>query len=128
MALLRDVPFSQYDTDPLAQAATDELSTLSDFRGPKMAGNVTAQTLFRGFTAGDLAGPYISQFLLLPFEYGAIHVDQTFQTFLPVGGGGADYMTDFSSWLKVEKDRPPIRQSCGRCRSVPISLIRPGVI
>ena len=102
MALLRDVPFSRYDTDPLAQAAIDELSTLSDFRGPKMAGNVTAQTLFRGFTPGDLAGPYVSQFLLLPFEYGAIHVDQTFQTYLPVGGGGADYMTDFGSWLKVQ--------------------------
>jgi hypothetical protein len=102
MALLRDVPFSQYGSNPLALAAIDELSTLSDFRGPKMAGNVTAQTLFRGFTPGDLAGPYISQFLLLPFDYGAIHVDQTFQTYLPVGGGGTDYMTDFVSWLKVQ--------------------------
>jgi hypothetical protein len=102
MALLRDVPFSQYDTDPLALAAIDELNTLSDFRGPKVAGKVTAQTLFRGFTPGDLAGPYVSQFLLLPFDYGAIHVDQTFQTYLPVGSGGADYMIDFNSWLRVQ--------------------------
>lgn len=102
MALLRDVPFSHYDTDPLAQAAIADLNKLSDFRGPKEAGKVTARTLFRGFTTGDLAGPYVSQFLLLPFDFGAIHVDQTFQTFLPVGGGGKDYMTDFTAWLAVQ--------------------------
>jgi hypothetical protein len=102
MALLRDVPFSQYDTQPLAQAAIADLNKLSDFRGPKQGGKVTAGTLFRGFTPGDLLGPYVSQFLLLPFSYGAISVDQTFQTYLPFGGGGKDYMTDFPSWLAVQ--------------------------
>src|SRR5690242_14776952 len=50
MALLRDVSFSAYDTDPLAQAACAEMSRLSDFRGPKQNGRVTPRTLFRGFT------------------------------------------------------------------------------
>jgi len=102
MALLRDVPFSAYETNALAQAAITDLNKLSDFRGPKEGGKVTANTLFRGFTPGDLLGPYVSQFLLQPFDYGAIHVDQTFQTYLPVGGGGKDYMTDFASWLAVQ--------------------------
>ena len=102
MALLRDVPFSQYNSDPLALAAIAELNALSDFRGPRQGGQVTGKTLFRGFTAGDLAGPYMSQFLLLPFDYGAIPIDQRFQTFLPIGGGGVDYMTDFASWLAVQ--------------------------
>jgi hypothetical protein len=35
MALLRDVPFTAYDTDPLALAAAAELSALSGFRGPR---------------------------------------------------------------------------------------------
>ncbi len=102
MALLRDVPFNGYETNALAQAAIADLNKLSDFRGPKEGGKVTGKTLFRGFTPGDLLGPYVSQFLLQPFDYGAIHVDQTFQTYLPVGGGGKDYMTDFASWLAVQ--------------------------
>jgi hypothetical protein len=56
MALLRDVSFSEYDSHPLAQAAIADISRLSDFRGPKQAGTVTAKTLFRGFTPGDLVG------------------------------------------------------------------------
>jgi hypothetical protein len=102
MALLRDVPFIAYEANTLAQAAVADLNKLTDFRGPKEGGKVTAKTLFRGFTPGDLLGPYVSQFLVQPFDYGAIHVDQTFQTYLPVGGGGKDYMTDFASWLAVQ--------------------------
>src|SRR5579875_3381084 len=38
MALLRDVPFTQYASHPLAQAAIEDLNKLSDFRGPKENG------------------------------------------------------------------------------------------
>jgi hypothetical protein len=51
MALLRDVNFSDYQTDPLA--ACDELSRLTDFRGPRENGKVTPTTLF--FVASLLA-------------------------------------------------------------------------
>jgi hypothetical protein len=98
MALLRDVPFSEYDSHPLAQAAIADIGKLSDFRGPKEAGTVTAKTLFRGFTPGDLIGPYVSQFLLKPFNYGALNIDQTFRTYSPE----LDYMTDFADWLAVQ--------------------------
>jgi len=41
MALLRDVNFNSYATNPLAIAAANDLSQLSDFRGPKQGGVVT---------------------------------------------------------------------------------------
>ena len=69
MALCRDVNFTQYGNEPLTQAAIAELNSLPAFHGPKP---VTPQTLFRGFTAGDILGPYVSQFLLMPFDYGAV--------------------------------------------------------
>src|SRR5579871_6183895 len=68
-ALARDIPFTEYNSDPTAQAAAAELSKLSVFRGPKVSGIVTPATLFRGFTAGDVIGPYISQFLLRPIPF-----------------------------------------------------------
>lgn len=103
MALLRDVPFSQYTTHPLAQAAIDDLNHLSDFQGPKVNGRVVPQSLFRGFTSGDLLGPYVSQFFLQPVNFGALSLTQRYNTYQP----GIDYMTDFSSWLAVQNGQGP---------------------
>lgn len=99
MALLRDVAFSDYDTDPLAAAAAADLSNLSDFRGPKVNGQVTPGTLFRGFTAGDRHGPYLSQFLLRTAMFGSEVVEQRIMTTLP----GSDFMTTFADWLDVQR-------------------------
>lgn len=107
MALLRDVPFSQYISNAMAQQAAGELSRLSDFRGPKQGGHVTAQTLFRGFTPGDVIGPYVSQFLLKTFDFGAITVEQKMNAYLPLSAGGTDYMTDVASWLAVQNGQGP---------------------
>jgi hypothetical protein len=108
-ALLRDVPFSQYGSHPLAQMAIDELNGLSYYTGPRDAttGKVTAQTLFRGFTPADVIGPYISQFLFFPLEFGAAQLVQQFQTTLPADAGGKDFMTDFGSWLAVQNGQGP---------------------
>ena len=103
MALLRDVPFSEYESHPLVQAAIADIGKLSDFRGPKEAGKVTAKTLFRGFTPGDLVGPYVSQFLLKPFDLGALKIDQRFRTYTPE----LDYMTGFADWLAVQNGQAP---------------------
>ena len=100
MALCRDVNFTQYGNEPFTQAATQELNSLQAFQGPKP---VTPQNLFRGFTPGDLVGPYISQFLLQPFSYGAIPIEQLFTTYLP----NADYLTSQESWLSVQNGVPP---------------------
>jgi hypothetical protein len=100
MALCRDVNFTQYGNEPLTEAAIEELNSLAGFHGPKP---VTAQNLFRGFTAGDVLGPYASQFLLQPFNYGAVPVTQLLTTYAP----GVDYMTDQTSWLAVQNGQGP---------------------
>jgi hypothetical protein len=108
-ALMHDVPFSQYGSHPLAQAAIDELNGLSYFTGPRDAatGKVTAQTLFRGFTKQDLIGPYISQFLFFSLDFGAARIVQQFQTTLPATAGGKDFLTDYGQWLACQNGQGP---------------------
>jgi hypothetical protein len=100
MALCRDINFTQYGNEPISQAAIAELNSLSAFTGPRP---VTPQNLFRGFTPGDVLGPYPSQFILQPLTFGAIPITQMMTTYVP----GLDYMTDQSSWLAVQNGRGP---------------------
>ena len=102
MALARDVPFSRYGNEPITAGAIADLNKLSRFKGPKVSGQVTPGTLFRGFTPGDLIGPYISQFFLLPVNFGTLPVAQKYNTYTP----GTDYLTDFTSWLAVQNGSP----------------------
>ncbi len=117
MSLLRDVPFDVYDTNALAQAAANDLSNMSDFRGPKIGGRVTTQTLFRDSFPGCTTGPYISQFLIrgtmnnipgvpdLPagVSFGAQRLDQRIRSY----AAGTDYLTNFSDWLNVQNGCNP---------------------
>jgi hypothetical protein len=102
MALARDIPFSQYGNEPITAAAIADLNNLSRFKGPKVSGQVTPGTLFRGFTPGDLIGPYMSQFFLLPVNFGTLPVAQKYNTYTP----NTDYLTDFTSWLAVQNGSP----------------------
>ncbi len=102
-ALARDVPFSDYESDPTVERAAGELSSLSDFRGPKQGGSVTPLTIFRGNTAGDLAGPYISQFLFHPVPHGAQQIEQRSQTTV----AGLNHMVDYANWLDVQNGNLP---------------------
>jgi hypothetical protein len=104
MALCRDVNFTQYGNEPISQAAIAELNSLPAFAGPHP---VTPQNLFRGFTPGDVLGPYVSQFMLLPTSFGAIPITQMFTTYTP----GLDYMTDQASWLAVQNGQGPFAAS-----------------
>lgn len=103
MALARDVNFTDFPTDPTIAKAAAELSKLSDFRGPKENGKVTPNTIFRGTTPGDLAGPWLSQFLTLDFQFGAVPVSQKMRT-LP---SGLDYLTQYADWLAVQNGYDP---------------------
>lgn len=98
MALLRDVAFAEYETNPGVSDAVAELNALEESRAPKLDGQVSAQTLFRGFADGDLAGPYVSQFLLQPVNFGALSIDQRYWTYLP----GHEHLTDLPSWLAAQ--------------------------
>jgi len=103
MALARDVPFSQYGNEPITAAAIADLNKLSVFTGPKTNGEVTANALFRGLRPGDLTGPYLSQFFLLPVTFGTMSVTQKFNAYVPA----TDYLTDFNSWLAVQNGQGP---------------------
>jgi hypothetical protein len=98
-ALTRNVPFSQFGTDPTIAAAAADLSKLSDFRGPKVNGQVTTNVIFRGPTPEDANGPYLSQFLLKPIPFGATTITQAYKTTV----ANDDYMTNFASWLAIQK-------------------------
>ena len=112
-AQLRDHEFNNYDNDSLAQAAAAEINNLPGYVGPRnSSGQVTTKELFRGgfaaqpnYFPGELTGPYVSQFAILPTFFGAQPISQQWQVFLP----GADYMTDApaqgfagSNWLNVQ--------------------------
>ena len=100
MALLRDVPYSQYSTNPIANAAAADLTLYgNDLSAPKTGGAVTPATLFRGLTAGDGVGPYLSQFFYHDCNFGANKIEQKITTAVP----GIDYMTDFATWLAVQR-------------------------
>ena len=98
-ALTRDVPFSQYSSDPtIAQACTD-LSKLSDYRAPNVNGQITPDVIFRGFSPGETTGPMISQFLWKTIPFGAAQFPQLYRTTV----AGDDYMTTVPAWLNVQK-------------------------
>lgn len=102
MALAREVHFSKYDSDPTALMAITDLNKLSDFAGPKVNGQVTPHTLFRGTTPGELIGPYISQFLLRPVGFGPLNLPQKYNTF----DSGVDYLTDVTSFHACQNGNP----------------------
>jgi hypothetical protein len=103
MALARDVNFTDYDTDPIIARAAQDLSTLSDFRGPMENSKVTPDTIFRFSIQGDLDGPWMSQFLLQDFFFGANFLSQKMRTVV----AGKDYMTKYSDWLDVQNGADP---------------------
>lgn len=99
MALLRDVPFSEFTFNAdVASAAHSLNSDFSDFRGPRIGGAVTVESLFRGLTPGDLKGPFVSQFLLRRINYGTMRITQRQRTAVP----DVDYMIAFDEWLRVQ--------------------------
>jgi membrane-associated phospholipid phosphatase len=89
MALCRDINFTEYDSSPVTNNAAKELSKFRPFKGVK------PQTLFRGFTAGDLIGPYVSQFLLKKFNYGPYAISGL----MSVAVSGVDYLATEARWL-----------------------------
>ena len=107
-ALLADVPFADYPTNPLvAEAVADmnKLSFINSNQNVEFPAPVTPHNLFRGqFVPGDgnVQGPYISQFMVQPTFFGAQPLSQQYQTFKPVGGGGSDYMTSVAEYQLVQ--------------------------
>ncbi|MBY0353214.1 vanadium-dependent haloperoxidase [Candidatus Babeliales bacterium] len=116
MALLRDQRFNEDFAGPTAEvtAALTALNALSDFRGPKAGGMVTAQTLFRSNVPGAVDGPYISQFLLLPVSFSDTTFTQTYRVPKAVGNVNINlnnkdnnFLTDIATWTNIQKGQNP---------------------
>lgn len=103
MALVRDIPFSQFPTHSLVAQACTDLTNLSDFRGPKSAGAVTPQTLFRDPAPGCTVGPYVSQFFYRSQPMGVQYVEPKMRTVVP----GIDYVTTDALWLARQNGVKP---------------------
>jgi hypothetical protein len=104
MALTRDIPFSDYPTNPLIAEACADLTQLRKFKGAKINGIVTPETIFRSDIPGVLVGPYISQFFYLHCPFGANEIDQKMLPSLP----GIDFMTTWPEYLSIQNGNPPV--------------------
>jgi hypothetical protein len=106
MALLHDVKFAEFETNPLVAEACADLSTFAEYKGPKVDGRVTPATLFRGETPADLVGPLVSQFLLRDVQYGTTRIAHRHDTVAT----GVEYMTDWAEYLAVQRGAPRATQ------------------
>lgn len=95
MAIARDIYLGDYSSDPQIAAASEELNKLEGYMRSVKA---SPDSIFRGFTSGDLVGPYISQFLLRDIPYGTLCISQKQKTATPQ----CNYMTTVEEWLCVQ--------------------------
>lgn len=105
-ALTIDVPFREYESNALIAAAVSDLNAFSEPVGPKSGGKVTPVTLFRGETAGDLIGPFVSQFLWLEIPYGIKTIDQRYR--FPTRR--QSFLTNYQEWLDCQRGVKPTRK------------------
>jgi len=102
-ALTADVLFQNYEESPLIAAAVSDLNAFAHPLGSSGCGKITAGTVFRGETVGDLIGPYISQFLWLDIPYGIKIIDQRYR----FPGRKQYFLTEFSEWLACQRGAEP---------------------
>ena len=99
MSVLRDVPFAEYGTDKDAQAIVRSLNGgQSTTSAPLVGGEITNQSLFRGRGLGELVGPYVSQFLYTPFDFGNFRYDQRYDVEADV-----DASVTAAGWLDIQQ-------------------------
>ena len=124
LSLLRDTHFKNFQDgceDHLFSEAIEHLNNLLGIPAPKWGRRnrklvnqkLTAQTIFRGTTDGDIIGPYLSQFLLIGspgheknhknvtdglIGYGALKIDQK----LVPARLGLDHMTTWNVFIEVQ--------------------------
>jgi hypothetical protein len=96
LALMRDVPFRDYDSNLLASTAVADLQAAG-------FGAVDTARLFRSEFSGDLRGPFVSQFLWHDIPYGLKTVDQRFRVPAPAQG----FLTTFGEWLACQRGARP---------------------
>ena len=108
-SLLRDVNFNDYPSNLTAQQAAAELNSLTYIHSA--ADNeyplpVTPQNLFRGQIVpgdGNVQGPYVSQFLLQPTNFGNLPLTQRYKVFAP----NQNFLTSVLEFMNVQNGHAP---------------------
>jgi hypothetical protein len=103
LALTRDVPFHEYEQDPLVAAAVSDINAFTEPLKSGDGGKLTSGAIFRGETPGDLIGPYLSQFLWLEIRYGI----QTLAQRYTVPARSQSFLTDYADWLACQRGVRP---------------------
>jgi len=103
LALTRDVPFRDYETDALVAAAVADINAFTEPLTSGAGTKWTPATVFRGETSGDLVGPYLSQFLWLDIPYGIKTIEQRYA----VPSRGQSFLTDYPEWLACQRGAKP---------------------
>lgn len=107
MALLRDIPFSEWNTNQEVLRACENISSLKSFYGPKVNNTVTSQTLFRNGFPGCLDGGYVSLFLTLDVPFGPMLIEQKYNS----PAVNDDYLYSVDDYLSVWSGKIPKPQS-----------------
>ena len=115
MALLRDLPFINFATEP---RVTKAIADISSHFSAALAANepgglqlgtdlprnlqnrldLRLETLFRCGLLGEDKGPIISQFFLHDIAYGAQFIQQTVRPYAK----GLNFLTDYDSWIRAQ--------------------------
>jgi len=103
LSLTRDVPFREYETDPLIAAAIADLNGFTESLTSSTGTKLTPATVFRGETPGDVIGPYLSQFLWLDIPYGIKTLGQSYS----VPTRGQKFLTNYDEWLACQRGAKP---------------------
>ncbi|MEM6411394.1 MAG: phosphoesterase [Pseudomonadota bacterium] len=130
-SVTRDVPFIEYDTNNKIQRVVDSLNTFPAIADavPTDGGVVTPGNFGRGGLPtqglrplGTDVGPFVSQFLVLPFQIGQLQVEQRYPRL--ERGGANQFMTEFPEWLAIQRGFAPNARAPGGNASVFTDRVR----
>lgn len=101
MSRSRDIPFTEFKSNETIKIIIESLNKFpTKTTHPLQDGNINEQNLFRGFTSYDTIGPYISQFLMYPFDYGNLPIVQKYYS-----ENDDLESTDISVWYKLQQGK-----------------------
>lgn len=104
-SLLRDVSFFDYENNNSdvirAIKSMNNYNNISAYTGPLTDSRIIdGKVLFRGNSTDELYGPYISQFLILPFKYNGINIEQQY----PVENDVKN-TTEYNTYLDIQRGK-----------------------
>jgi len=102
MAVLRDKSFCTWPQDPEVQEVLDVLNSYSDkSSAPLEGGMITLNTLMRGAGVDETKGPYVSQYLVQPFNYGNMPISQEY-----IIEHDPQEPTEWKEFIKIQDGKP----------------------